>query len=355
MIAGAKSTLPDILRAFEKQAGFCRHREAEATARLCEAAALSIKAGEGLQSLVENYREDPWKTALPLRIAGAVRRLALEDRAPLFADHDAAPKPVGELVAPLNELVAAAPEVFRDYISSPPQTNEIGRLAVLAPGFIKIFERFGLPLALLEPGASGGLLLGFDRFQIDFGAFQWGRGAGVVRSEWRGGPPAWPWPLPIHSRRGCDRRPIDLSDQEQYSRMLSYIWPEQTERRVTFAAAVEATHDLDIEVEASDAVDWLRRQLASPVEGAARVVYHSVFAPYLDPAQKRALRSVVEAAGAKATERAPLAWLRFEPVEAGESFEFFLDLTLWPNGEDQRLAKAHPHGAWVEPVVQASA
>jgi hypothetical protein len=53
----------------------------------------------------------------------------------------------------------------------------------------------------------------------------------------------------------------------------------------------------------------------------------------------------LRAAGARAAESAPLAWLRFE--EDGARPAAGLWLTTWPGGIDRNLARAHPHGRWV--------
>ena len=63
------------------------------------------------------------------------------------------------------------------------------------------------------------------------------------------------------------------------------------------------------------------------------------------PAPEQAgIRTCLEAAGARATAHAPIAWLRVEDTNAYPA----LDLTWWPGGETVRLAHAHPHGRWIE-------
>ena len=52
----------------------------------------------------------------------------------------------------------------------------------------------------------------------------------------------------------------------------------------------------------------------------------------------------IEAASARATADAPLAWLRMEP--AGDHAD--LQLTIWPGGEERHLARAGYHGTPVE-------
>jgi hypothetical protein len=50
----------------------------------------------------------------------------------------------------------------------------------------------------------------------------------------------------------------------------------------------------------------------------------------------------MEAAGRRASDRAPLAWLRMEP-STKERAE--LRLTTWPDGEDRPLATCGYHGS----------
>jgi len=48
----------------------------------------------------------------------------------------------------------------------PPQTNEIRRSSVIAAAARGIFDRYQLPLMVSEVGASAGLNLNFDRYQV---------------------------------------------------------------------------------------------------------------------------------------------------------------------------------------------
>jgi hypothetical protein len=66
---------------------------------------------------------------------------------------------------------------------------------------------------------------------------------------------------------------------------------------------------------------------------------------YLPPQTQADIVASLQAAGEQATEAAPLAWLRFEPLDAESRPE--LRLTLWPDGREFRLGVAHPHGASV--------
>jgi hypothetical protein len=73
-------------------------------------------------------------------------------------------------------------------------------------------------------------------------------------------------------------------------------------------------------------------------------VFHSSFWSYLDDAEQTAIRSHIERAATKASDAAPLAWLRVEDDGPRVS----IDLTCWPGGVEERLGSASAHGAWVE-------
>jgi hypothetical protein len=66
---------------------------------------------------------------------------------------------------------------------------------------------------------------------------------------------------------------------------------------------------------------------------------------YVPEAERQRIRALVEAAGARATAAAPLAWLRMEGV-GYEHCE--IRLRSWPGGEDALLGRCHYHGNWVE-------
>jgi hypothetical protein len=68
---------------------------------------------------------------------------------------------------------------------------------------------------------------------------------------------------------------------------------------------------------------------------------HSVFWQYLSPATRESIVATFAAAGSRATDQAPLGWLRLEPSASGNSLE--LRLTIWPGGDEAVLAKAGFH------------
>jgi hypothetical protein len=67
---------------------------------------------------------------------------------------------------------------------------------------------------------------------------------------------------------------------------------------------------------------------------------------YMPPETQASIRASLEEAGGRATTAAPLAWLRFEPIDSVSKPE--LRLTVWPSAREVRLAVAHPHGSSVQ-------
>jgi hypothetical protein len=146
----------------------------------------------------------------------------------------------------------------------------------------------------------------------------------------------------VTSRAGCDIAPVDVRDPLQVRRIESFIWPDQLPRLEQLRNAVRLTTRLAaLELEQADVIDWLHAKLATPTDGVATVVYHSILWWYLSEEQRRAMTDLIEAAGRRAGERSPLAWLQFEMrgIKGAD-----IDLTLWPNGEKVLLGRADPHG-----------
>ncbi|HEX5947389.1 MAG TPA: DUF2332 domain-containing protein, partial [Acidimicrobiales bacterium] len=229
------------------------------------------------------------------------------------------------------------------------QTNEVGRSAVLAPGYAAIARRSGLPLRLLELGASGGLNLRWDRYWYDTGETTLGDPASEVRFEgaWQapaGGLPDLRGPagtgVRVVERAGCDRNPLDVTTEEGRLTLRSYLWPDQVLRRDRLEAAFAVAARVPVSVVAADLGIWVEEQLAEPVPGVATVLVHTIVWQYVDRESRRRMLAALHRAGERATPDAPVAWLRFEP--AGPVGD--LRLTWWPGGEETVLATAEYHG-----------
>lgn len=340
----------DLPSAFRLQATSCERLGSPLYTTLLEAAADDLVREGATARLLEAYTGDPVRDAMALRVMAGIHQAALTGAAPAVAAHY--PTTGGRPSFPgctdaFLATVADRPGVLVRAVAKPPQTNEIGRSAILVGGLLEITRLTGMPLRLLEIGASAGLNLMMDRFRYELSG---GRPFGdlassvVVPCDWRGSPPDVGSVLEVGERSGCDVNPLRISDRDDAARLRSFVWADQLDRFAQLERALElaARHPVAIAAEAAET--WLPRQLASTAAGVATVVMHSVVMQYLSSQARRAVISAMRAAEAAATPDAPVAWLRFEPGH--EAFE--LRLSLWPRGIDSVIAVANPHGRWVE-------
>ena len=226
------------------------------------------------------------------------------------------------------------------------QTNEVGRCNALLFGFLTVATETGMPLRLLEVGASAGLNLRWDRFGYRANGFSWGPADSPLQLEFEleGKAPPLPAAVEVAERRGCDANPVDTSTPEGRLTLLSYVWPDQPERIARMQAALTVAEEVPVAIERETAAAWTERMLADPAPGRATVLYHSIVSQYLSDEERDAFFGHVRAAGERASADAPLAWLRMEPVDDRAD----LELTTWPGGETRHLARVGYHGNPVE-------
>ena len=338
-----------VRAAFRRQAEVCHDMDSPFTARLCRLLAHRLEPDGPVAQRVLAWPGDPSNRAdaLPLRLAGALHALVLEDRDAGLADAYP-PDPADDEA--LWQAVAAALADHAPFLlarlDGPPQTNEPQRTAGLVPGLLTVAAATHLPLTCSEIGASAGLNLLWDRFAYRFGDARWGDAASPVSVEprWEGPPP----PLPaaeVAERAGCDLQPIDAGDPDDATRLLSYVWADQSDRLARTRAALALARDVGARVEKADAGEWLAGRLAEPRPGQAHVVLHSIVWQYLPEATRARIEALLGDAGARASDEAPLAWLRMEPD--GASPGAALTLTFWPDGRTTRLGRVDFHGRWV--------
>jgi hypothetical protein len=289
--------------------------------------------------------------ALALRLLGGVHRLVLAGDAPELARHYPSVGGDGDAAAAwwhLRDLLADPPPEVHDALTRPPQTNEVGRSASLVPGFLHVAKATGLPLRLLELGSSAGLNLRVDRYRYQQGGVGWGDPESAVRFEdlWPGATPPFGTPATVATRAGCDHDPIDASRPEAALTLLSYVWPDQQHRLDRTRAALEIAADFPVDVEQAAIEDWLPEQLGAPVPGVVTIVFHSVVWQYLPDSTRRSVLSTLDDAGSRATDAAPLAYLRLEPSPR-TYVPAELRLTRWPRARgaaaDHRLATSGFH------------
>jgi hypothetical protein len=323
--------------ALQTQAEHCARLGSPLYAELLEHAAADAKAGGPVAQVLRGHEDDPPGSMLALRLMGAVHRRALEGALPDLRSHYDHGRPAW---AAFRAGLSEDAEAIRALLDRPVQTNEVGRCAALLPGFFAA-ARPGLPLRLLEVGASAGLNLRFDRYRYEAGGFDWGDPESPVRIEFDlDGDAPEPLAVEVAERRGCDPQPLDPTTEEGRLTLLSFVWPDQTERLRRLRSALAAAADLPVAVEQGGAARWIGERLAEPRSEVATVVFHSIVMQYLPASEREDFEQRLAAAGEAADERSPLLWLRMEP--AGERAE--VRLTRWPGGEEQLLARAGYHG-----------
>jgi hypothetical protein len=333
------------------QAGWCERLGSPLYAELLGRAAEDIEAGGPAWAVLEGQEADPKgsSTALALRLMGSVHRLVLEGGAPDLARHyPSTGGTPGDVWPAFRAVLDEYRDALHGLVKRPVQTNEVGRSASLLGGFLTVARETRLPLRILEIGASAGLNLRWDRYRYESNGWSWGDSTSTVRftdvfEE------ATPEALDceVAERAGCDLAPVDPTSEEGRLTLLSYVWPDQTERLERLRGALEVARTVPATVERADAAAWLEERLAEPLSGVATVVFHSIVFFYLDDKAQARVRRLLEEAGEGATADAPVAWLFLEM----ESERFDVRLRLWPEGEERLLAASTAHGPPVRWLV----
>jgi hypothetical protein len=335
------------------QAGYCAQLGSPLYAELLERAAQDAEAGGPTVALLA-----PWAAAAAgdvpaIRMLGAVHRLVLEGKASelaRFYPSAGGDAGAGDPWPALRDVLDHHGERIAEVMRRPVQTNEVGRCAALLGGFLLVARETGLPLRLLEVGASAGLNLRWDQYRYEQDGAGWGDPGAAVRftDPFNGdGLPPLDVDVEVCERRGCDASPVDPASDEGRVTLQSYVWPDMTRRFEYLRGALSVAPRVPATVEQADLVEWLEATpLTAP--GAATVVFHSIVMQYLPRAERERAAVALERVGAKAGQRAPLAWLMLEPTADPPEVR----LRTWPGGEQRLLATAGFHGlpvAWVHP------
>lgn len=339
-----------LLERIRLQAQHCRGAGSPLTADLLDGAAADLRRPGAVRDLLAPLEDAPAGSVPALRFAGALHRLVLERHVPELALHyPTVGGTPGDVWPVARRAVEEHLDALHQLVQRPVQTNEVARSSALLGGLVHIQQRIGLPIRLLELGASGGLNLLVDRYAHEVAdGVVLGDASSPVRLEkpWQGRHPGHLTPH-VLERRGCDPGPLDPTSTEDRLTLTSYVWADQVHRFERLRAALQVAAADPPQVERSGAADFLERELAVPREGVTTVVWHSVVRQYVDPAERGRMDDLLEAAGAAATTRAPLAHLWLEP-ERGPSPRFLLGLRTWPGGRGRTLAECQGHGP---PVV----
>jgi hypothetical protein len=316
-----------------EQADSCARGGSPFYSSLLEAAAADLEASGPVWDVLVGYETEHEWAALALRLMSAVHRLVLNETLPELAPHYPSVGGDGDAKAAWSTFRQALSdhrvEIGR-LVSHGCQTNEVGRCAALLGGFLEVAHRTGLPLRILEIGASAGLNLRWDCYRYESTRGEWGDVNSPVRFDHSFDvPPLLNRSAEVIERKGCDLNPVDPTTEQGALTLRSFIWADQLGRMSLLDGAIKVAQEVPADVERLDAGSFLERELAEPRPGMATVVYHSVVMQYIDTDGRGRIK--------RAIANAPVHYLTMEPDE--RTFEVRLDGEL--------LGMSGPHGTHV--------
>lgn len=301
-----------------------------------------------LESALSAFQGDigPNGHSLPLRLASGLHALVLTKQ---DSELEAVYPPHDSSDAVLTRALAGAlrrhDAVLRDWIASPPQTNEVRRAAVLIAGAHALADLTGVSqLWLSELGASAGLNLMYDRYALTARGVRLGPEDAVLSlsPDWHGPAPVNA-PISVAARRGVDLNPLDPKTPKDALRLRAYLWADQPHRAALTDAAIAAC---TAQVDRGDAVAWLADRITQAPSGHMHLIYHTIAWQYF-PADRQAEGTErIAAAGAQATPETPLVWLRMEAD--GTPPGAAVTARVWPGNHHIVLGRADFHGRWVD-------
>ena len=226
---------PTLAEAMGRQADACDALGSPLYARLIRNLRNDLEAGGATHGLLSGRTDSPLRDAIVLRLLGAVHRIVLRGDAPDLALQYPSAGGTGSSIDPglfLENAMRFESEVVEALYQNV-QTNEVGRCAALVPAFALIARESGLPLTMLELGASGGLISNWDRYRYECHGSALGPADSTVRFTDR-----WSDPFDLSgdvvvaARSACDVAPLDVTTAADRLRLLSFVWPDQQQRFV---------------------------------------------------------------------------------------------------------------------------
>lgn len=336
---------------------------AEPRAPLYAALCRAIAADPAMYRLLHHAPEPQRR---PVLLLAALHRLVLDDhRADLaawFPTATSEPRRLDDpgLVPALRALVEdRSVELVELIATRSTQTNEVGRCSLFLPVFGLLAAEVG-PIAHVDVGASAGLNLAVDRYDYVY------EPGGEVRSDVHPSPVTLtcgtrgPVPVPrsmptVAARRGIDRDPIDVTDDEGARWLQACVWTDQRDRFDRLSAAIDIARSDPPTLRRGDATALVGPSIEELVTSGHPVVTNSWVLCYLTPAERAAYARRLDEIGAAID----LTWVVAEsPAETPElpaapdlvgQHLTALTTVTWRGG--RRTVRfhgtAHPHGYWL--------
>lgn len=340
-----RETLADYWRFFAET-------ECKGYSPLYEAITTACANSEGVMGFVCSL---PSHAHQPNLLLAAMHERVLQGFEPelsvLYSDNQA--RGVGALFV---EAVLKSQEQLRPILASRfTQTNEIGRVAIIAPALAAISSRD--ILTLIDVGTSAGLTLRLDDCFIDCGSHgSFGPRDSTVRIKSEvlsGNPPRQS--ISIGRRIGIDRNILNPADEDDARWLLACVWPD-TGRLDRTRAALELAASRPSELIEGDALEMLSAVLSS-VQGPIVVTTTWVVA-YMDIEYRARLSAELMAA----SHERDIYWIsaeapgvvshlpEVEPPQVEGPLPSVVGLVTFTKGEiagARVLAHAHSHGSWI--------
>ncbi len=343
-----KSQLGKISESFAHSAA----HEFRGSSSLYEALATSISRDPDLLDLASHALSKP----VPMIFFAAIHYLLLDDAAhPLatfYPDINSVPRATDtDLCQVFRDFCFKHRDEIKDIISTyHVQTNEVRRCACLLPAFgIAEQEAKGMPLTLIEIGASAGLNLLWDQYGYDYGnGLFYGNRASPVQltCTLRGNEqPPFPEVFPqIALRIGIDLNPIDVRDESAVNWLHAFIWPEHTGRFDLLHRAIKTARNDPPELRKGDALELLPAIMEIVPPDSLLCLFHAFVSNQMSPEARNALARLIADYGSNRR-------ICCISIDLSDKYKYpRLEMVSYIDGVERHrhLANCSGHSRWME-------
>lgn len=329
--------------------------ECKGSSLLYERLSIAIAQDNELLALAAQSREGQ---PAPNLLFGAARFLLLQETsAPLarfHADLSAVPADPSDAFPTFRDFcLGNRQEIVAILTTRLVQTNEVGRCAYLLPAFRLVAEAAGLPLTLVEVGASAGLNLLWDKYGYRYRHHGCAQAIGdrnspvPIETELIGDrAPILLGAMPaVSDRIGLDLNIIDLQDADDARWLRALIWPEHAARFALLDAATAVLSKEPPRLVRGDAVALLAGVIETIPVGTALVIFHTHVINQFSPEARERLSGVISEAS-----KERVIYRIGSDLGGGAGGRFLLKLLTYKGGQtaEEQLAYCDGHGRTIE-------